>query len=221
MGSETESTPRLQLFCNTNTHALINSPPRSGTLTPPFYSSAAVPFRWEEEPGKPRGGGSTSFNALSNPQIDFTPKSLELPPRLLLLDHGNGSKLNSPTTVLDGPYMVKPRFQSSSFRIIRKECYGSFGRRSYSPEREELSALVVSRRFKDRSFLGSWRWGRGNKREIVGPSYVFPNSSIDKELEDSNPEEEEEISCNINVKLTRIRPSGSVSSYTRLVFMGA
>ncbi|WCJ22437.1 hypothetical protein M5689_004527 [Euphorbia peplus] len=229
MKSNTESSDlisTLQIFCNTNTH-LSNSPPRSGTLTPPFYSSAAVPFRWEELPGKPREPTTITTTTPSTPsdtQMDITPKCLELPPRLLALDYPNVSKLNSPTTVLDGPYIGKTRFQTSSFRIIRKECYGSF-RRSFSPEKEEemSSALVVSgRKGRDKGLLGSsWRWGRG-KREIVGGhSYVFPNSSIDKELQDEDEDEdkdEEDMSCKSDVKITRVRQSGSVSSYTRSRF---
>lgn len=214
MGSETESelssTPRLPLLFNPHVHACMQSPQRSGTLTPPLYAaSASVPFRWEEEPGKPR-----SCTSLSNP-IDFRPKCLELPPRLLL--DANVCKLSSPTKVLEGPYMGKQRFQSSSFRIIRRECYGSF-HMSCSPERGQLSTMVLSKRgLKEKGLLGSWRWGRRaftGKREVAGASYVFP-SSMDREVEGGN--EEEEISSK-NVKITRIRRSGRFSTHTRSHF---
>ncbi|KAJ9188161.1 hypothetical protein P3X46_003550 [Hevea brasiliensis] len=215
MGSETEpelsSTPRLPLFLSPHAHAYVQSPQRSGMLTPPLYASASVPFRWEEEPGKPSG-----CTPLSNP-IDFSPKCLELPPRLLL--DANVNKLLSPTTVMKGPYMGKQRFQSSSFRMIRRECYGSF-RRSCSPERGQLSTMVLSkRRLKDRGLLGSWRWGRRaftGKREVGGASYVFP-SFMDRDVEDSNKEDE---GSNKNAKITRIRRSGSCSTRTRSRFWG-
>ncbi|KAF2324900.1 hypothetical protein GH714_021118 [Hevea brasiliensis] len=167
------------------------------------------PISLEEEPGKPSG-----CTALSSP-IDFSPKCLELPPRLLL--DANVSKLLSPTTVMKGPCMGKQRFQSSSFRMIRRECYGSF-RRSCSPERGQLSTMVLSkRRLKDRGLLGSWRWGRRavtGKREVGGASYVFP-SFMDREVEDSNKEDE---GSNKNAKITRIRRSGSCSTRTRSRF---
>ncbi|XP_021612112.1 uncharacterized protein At4g00950 isoform X2 [Manihot esculenta] len=214
MGSETDSelssTPRLPLFLNPHAHASAQSPQRSGTLTPPLYTSASVPFRWEEEPGKPRG-----CTALSNTS-DCSPKCLELPPRLLL--DASVSKLPSPTTVLEGPYMSKQKFQSFSFRMIRRERYGSF-RRSCSPERGELSSMVLRKRgVQDGGVLGSWRWGRRaftGKREVGGASYVFPSTSMDRELVGSNEEEERSSK---NVKLTRIRRSDSLSTHARSHF---
>ncbi|KAL3604229.1 hypothetical protein D5086_005088 [Populus alba] len=124
------------------------------------------------------------------------------------------TKLPSPTTVLEGPYMGKSsRFQSSSFRIIRaRECYGSF--RSCSPEKGQLGTVVPSkRRVKEKGrFLGSWSWvrrGLKGKRESGGGSYVFP-SSVDREPADHCVNEEEEmISSSDNVKMTR---SGSLSA---------
>ncbi|KDP28472.1 hypothetical protein JCGZ_14243 [Jatropha curcas] len=228
MGSEAEpeaiSTPKLALFWNPQAHGCyMRSPQRSGTTTPPLYASAAVPFRWEEEPGKPR-----SSTALSNP-IDFGPKCLELPPRLFLLDGNNVSKLSLPTTVLEEPYMGKPRFQSSSFRMIRKECYGSF-RRSFSPERRQLSTMVLSKRGINDSkrFLGSWRWGRraftGTRENVGGASYVFPSSMDREEIyfgQEEDEEEEENKSCKNNVTITRIRRSGSISSRARSHFWAA
>ncbi|XP_020210916.1 uncharacterized protein LOC109795788 [Cajanus cajan] len=44
----------------------------------PLHSSASVPFRWEEEPGKPWPCSALISFSNVNP-----PKSLELPPRLL------------------------------------------------------------------------------------------------------------------------------------------
>ena len=210
MASEAEDEPIFtppRLLLMPKPHAHLQSPERSGTLTPPLQTSASVPFRWEEEPGKP-----WESTALVPRAINFPQKSLELPPRLLI--DTNMTKLPSPTRVLEGPYMGKSsRFQSSSFRIIRsRECYGSF--RSCSPEKGQLGTVVPSkRRVKEKGrFLGSWSWvrrGLKGKRESGGGSYVFP-SSVDREPADHCVNEEEEmISSSDNVKMTR---SGSLSA---------
>ncbi|KAL4363707.1 hypothetical protein GQ457_04G030580 [Hibiscus cannabinus] len=165
MASEAEEEssyiPKLRLL--SVSHAQMHSPEPSGTLTPPFYVSAAsVPFHWEEEPGKPK------------PCTPNEPaqKCLELPPRLLL--DAKVTKLSSPTTVLEGPYMGtgRARFQSSSFRM-GSECYGSF--RS-TPEMVQLGTMVLSKRgYKEKGFLGSWRKARP-RREVSCNSYVFASS---------------------------------------------
>jgi len=67
-------TPKLPLF----SVPLMHSMEPSGMLTPPLHSLALVPFRWEEEPGKPR-----PCTALATVTNVFTTKCLELPPRLL------------------------------------------------------------------------------------------------------------------------------------------
>ncbi|XP_050235612.1 uncharacterized protein At4g00950 [Mercurialis annua] len=213
MGSVAEAeaadscTPRLPLLSKPVVY--MQSPQRSGMVTPPLYSSAAVPFRWEEEPGKPRERLTT---AGSTSPVELSPKSLELPPRMFL--ENNSSKLTpSPTTVLDGPYISKSsRFQSSSFRMIRRERYGSFRGVSFGPERgDQLGDLVLSKQgiVKDRSLWGSWRWGRRGikgKRDVGGASYVFPSLSMeDRELEYSNEEEE-------------VLTSNTLSSHTRSHF---
>ncbi|KAE8662452.1 hypothetical protein F3Y22_tig00113337pilonHSYRG00087 [Hibiscus syriacus] len=106
MGSEAEKqwsyTPKLLLFSSPQAHK--QSPERSGTLTPPLHASTTVPFRWEEEPGKPKPCTTlTIFSDLN----DLAQKCLELPPRLLH-DAKN-------TPALEGA-----RFQSSSsFRMGR------------------------------------------------------------------------------------------------------
>ncbi|KAE9593578.1 hypothetical protein Lal_00036621 [Lupinus albus] len=108
MGSEVEvvdeehsKIPKLPLF----SIPAMKSPERSGMITPPFHASVSVPFHWEQEPGKP-----IPCNAL----ITFSnniPKSLELPPRLLL---------PSPTTVLDSN-STNTFHSPPSFRIINQE----------------------------------------------------------------------------------------------------
>ena len=202
MGSEAEKessyTPKLPLF--SASHAETQSPERSGMLTPPLHASASVPFRWEEEPGKPKP--CTTLKTFSNPS-DVAQKCLELPPRLLL--DAKITKLPSPTTVLEGPYMGSARSQFSSFRM-GSECYGSFRAGSCSPEMVQLGS---KRGYKEKGFLGSWRRGALEaRREVGGNSYVFPSSG-DRDSECSREGEE---SSSTSVKITRIRRVGSFPS---------
>ncbi|EYU38881.1 hypothetical protein MIMGU_mgv1a021126mg [Erythranthe guttata] len=98
---------------------LLPLPPdtvHSGTATPPLHTLASVPFKWEEQPGKPRP--CTDIIALPEPE-----PALDLPPCRM-------TKLPSPTAVLDGPYnldLARPKF--SSFRFFREPRAdgGSFG----------------------------------------------------------------------------------------------
>ncbi|XP_044492614.1 uncharacterized protein At4g00950-like [Mangifera indica] len=182
---EQSSTPKLSLLFSTPVG--MESPERPGMITPPLYSSASVPFRWEEEPGKPKT--CTTLTTYSNP------KCLELPPRLLLMEP-------SPTTVLDGPYMGRSKIQTYSFRLNTSECYGSFRRNSFSPERDQHGAIVISKKGqKEKGFLGSWR--KKGKRDVGGGSYVFP-SSVDRESDCSREDEGRNV--------TGIRRTGSFST---------
>ncbi|KAJ7951324.1 DUF688 domain-containing protein [Quillaja saponaria] len=201
MDSEAEQSPipKLPLL----SIQLLQSPDRSGMLTPPLHTSASVPFRWEEEPGKPRP--CTAITTFTNP-TDFAHKCLELPPRLLI--DANSTKLPSPTTVLEGPYMGRSQSQTSSFRI-RKETNGSF-----SHERVQLGAIVLSQGgLKERGWFGAWRRrALKGKREVNGASYIFP-SSVDREgdcgsfaFRDSHT----------RVKMTKIKRTGSFTSLSHL-----
>ncbi|KAM6600177.1 hypothetical protein CsatA_019786 [Cannabis sativa] len=196
MGSESEqelnSIPKLPLF----SVPPVPSPEHPGMLTPPHQTPLSVPFRWEEEPGKPRP--CMALATLSN-LSELAPKCLELPPRLLL-----ETKLASPTTVLDGPY-GRPRFQSSSFRLSGESSYGG----SFGTEKGSLGAMILSSRrgFKVRGWLGSWRKRVFLKsREVSNSkgSYVFPSSSVDRESE--------YVGERTEVKMTRVRRGGSFSS---------
>ncbi|KAK9051396.1 hypothetical protein SSX86_028023 [Deinandra increscens subsp. villosa] len=114
MGSDPESDPntipKLPLFS-------LPLPPHlsepSGMLTPPLYTSASVPFRWEEQPGKPRPCTDIIIAAASPYKT-----CLDLPPRLAMMAVESGiiTKTSSPTTVLDG----KSVFSSSSFRFAKE-----------------------------------------------------------------------------------------------------
>ncbi|XWS46250.1 hypothetical protein CRYUN_Cryun14cG0048400 [Craigia yunnanensis] len=206
MGSKAEkessNTPKLPLL--SASHAHMQSPERSGMLTPPLHASASVPFRWEEEPGKPKP--CTTLTTFSNPN-DFAQKCLELPPRLLL--DAKITKLSSPTTVLECPYMGSARSQSSSFRM-GSECYGSFRAGSCSPEMVQLGTMFLSKKGYKEKVLGSWRRALKARRE-GGNSYVFPSSGY----RDSECSREGEESSNTSVNITRIRRIGSFPSLSR------
>ncbi|XP_059634398.1 uncharacterized protein At4g00950-like [Cornus florida] len=212
MGSEAEAeasfTPKLPLFLIPP----MQSPEPSGMRTPPLQTYASVPFRWEEEPGKPRP--CTTLMTLCN-----EPKCLDLPPRLLITE-SKITKTPSPTTVLDGPYVgssSRSVFQSSSFRFI-KEREGSFRRgggasgRMTSPHKGHLGTMILTKRGhnNDRGFFGSWGQRtlkrKGSKKEGGGDSFVF-SSSIDMG--------EESVSNNDRVKMTSIRRNGSFSSLSK------
>ncbi|KAF5732432.1 hypothetical protein HS088_TW18G01127 [Tripterygium wilfordii] len=140
--------PKLSLF------SLPNKPNHEeppGFLTPPLRTSASVPFQWEEAPGRPR----PSTIAHTKPKLKNA-RSLDLPPRLLINED------NSPTTVLDGPYMGKGGW---SFRRSPSEIWG--------PKKDRPAAI----------FFGSTRWRSFKKstKEAVGSSsfdYFSSSSSI-------------------------------------------
>ncbi|GAU13668.1 hypothetical protein TSUD_347720 [Trifolium subterraneum] len=164
MGSEAEVTeqessiPRLPLFSVSPLQKPMESPERPGTVTPPLQTSGSVPFRWEQEPGKPR-----LCNALV-PFINPTEKCLELPPRLL--------GVASPTLLQQGPYVTSNRFRSPSIKIEEdNSCYGSF-----SSDRGLLGSTMGVLIKRDSAWFGSWR--KNVKRDqISGGSHVFPSSS--------------------------------------------
>ncbi|KAL1313306.1 hypothetical protein HN51_039865 [Arachis hypogaea] len=83
-----KSTGRLPLL------SLKKSPEkeRSGSLTPPLETSASVPFRWEQVPGKPIP--CTALIPFSDPK-DFLPKCLHLPtpPARLIIPSPNAINL--------------------------------------------------------------------------------------------------------------------------------
>lgn len=115
---------------------ILSAPPS------PEPSSAAVPFRWEREPGKPKN--STAIVPFS----EMSPKSLDLPPRLLTTPH------------------------NPSFRLSNSGRFGSFrDERGRLPVRSLVRRIGVKRRW-----FGSWRIRK--KREVNGGggSYVLSSS---------------------------------------------
>ncbi|GAB2271826.1 hypothetical protein Dimus_006658 [Dionaea muscipula] len=123
--AEQISIPQLPIF----SQPAPRSAEQPGMEPSPLHTAASVPFRWEEQPGKPR-----PCTALSLPTTTTTTnggaaasatKCLELPPRLLYSE-AKSNMIPSPTTVLEGPYPASSHlgssrsiFQSHSFRFIR------------------------------------------------------------------------------------------------------
>ncbi|KAL0309362.1 UNVERIFIED_CONTAM: hypothetical protein Sradi_5878500 [Sesamum radiatum] len=132
----------------------------SGTATPPLQTLASVPFKWEEQPGKPR----PCTDIIPFPQPS---KPLELPPCRLDPAH----KMPSPTTVLDGPYNVaRPKF--SSFRFFR-EAHDSFDSRSSDSPESAVDVLLGKRSSGRRRisrpagfFRRTLRFKTGGKKEV-------------------------------------------------------
>ncbi|GAB4861578.1 hypothetical protein Ancab_036771 [Ancistrocladus abbreviatus] len=177
METETEAEPGsiLQL-------PLFSLPPirSSELLTSPLHTAVSVPFRWEEEPGKPRP--CTALSLSTNEGI----KCLVLPPRLLISNESSKvTKTPSPTTVLEGPYVGRSIFHSSSFRFTRKNNRRSNqesssssldgGSGGSSPDRGLLGAMVLSNSNRRRAF--SFR----SKREVssAGSSFVLYENEAD------------------------------------------
>ncbi|KAM0938518.1 hypothetical protein DsansV1_C23g0179051 [Dioscorea sansibarensis] len=107
--NETSTPPKITFF------TLPESRPEPpGMATPPLRPPGAVPFLWEEVPGKPKA--KREVRLPPRPVI----QSLEPPPRKVAEMKG-AINVSSPTTVLDGPYVLKTNkssFQSSSFRFL-------------------------------------------------------------------------------------------------------
>ncbi|KAI4340927.1 hypothetical protein MLD38_025717 [Melastoma candidum] len=98
-------TPKLPIF----SLPWPKPPDPPGLLTPPLHPGAAVPFQWEEAPGRPLP--CLSRSPYRTPAISGggAKRCLNLPPRLLHDNQGaiiavtNHVTVPSPTTVLEGP----------------------------------------------------------------------------------------------------------------------
>lgn len=101
---EGTTTPKLSMLSSRATRAPEIS-------TPPLHAAVSVPFEWEEVPGKPRNCPDEQWKAKS------TARTLELPPRLAVLSSSKVSNVESPTTVLEGPYMARTMSLTSSNRM--------------------------------------------------------------------------------------------------------
>ncbi|XP_010555734.1 PREDICTED: uncharacterized protein At4g00950-like [Tarenaya hassleriana] len=136
------STPKLPLF----SFPMNRATETPGLATPPVNIAGTVPFLWEEAPGKPRAsGGDAVVSEWSGKKQNGVVRCLELPPRLSL----PAANEPSPTTVLDGPYIVR--------------------RRSLSLPRSESLRKGGPKPAKEKGLFGSTRWGgsSGKIKEIV------------------------------------------------------
>ncbi|XP_023513857.1 uncharacterized protein LOC111778333 isoform X2 [Cucurbita pepo subsp. pepo] len=118
-GEETKpnsSITKLPLF--SIPHRAMDSPERSGTLTPPIYAAVSVPFRWEEEPGKPRFSNVTTTTNTDTDTV--TSPCLELPPRLLLMEKVARSEGSS--------FRMMGSDEMSSLFMKRRGWFGSWRR---------------------------------------------------------------------------------------------
>nr|GMD34153.1 uncharacterized protein At4g00950-like isoform X2 [Ipomoea batatas] len=196
-----------RLLCSVLPDAItseMESPEHPGMLTPPLHTAVSVPFRWEEQPGKPRP--CTDLIALPPSVPDHAmfsgrPKCLDPPPRLYLeyssCRNSGTAKSPSPTTVLDGPYITaRPQF-SSSFR---------FSSNRASPEKGQLRALVLGENKKKRSWWQRTLKFKGGSREIGASSFIFPSyNSMDAASDNDNGN-------NSSSKMARFTRTGSFST---------
>ncbi|KAL3615722.1 hypothetical protein CASFOL_041383 [Castilleja foliolosa] len=149
--------------------ATIHSPDHP---PPPLHTLASVPFKWEEQPGKPR------------PCTDIIPLPIPGPGRIILepppcrittaVDPSGGkiTKMPSPTAVLDGPYAVaRPKF--SSFRFLRESFDSTSSDSPYSSE----DVLLGGGRRKGRGFFGRGLRFKSGKKEVDEGSLGFSPSS--------------------------------------------
>ncbi|KAJ8556245.1 hypothetical protein K7X08_023003 [Anisodus acutangulus] len=152
------STPKLPLSLSTPTMKLKYSSQHStGILTPPLNTTlVSIPFKWEEQPGKPRPCTDLIISIFN----DHKPKCLEPPPaRLYYLEN---TKMPSPTTVLDGPYSNIERGQLGTLVLYNKN-----------------NKVRSSRGYWWHRFVKRRRVGGGNRKETgVGEgNFVFSSSS--------------------------------------------
>lgn len=175
--------------------------PPSGMLTPPLHTTTAtVPFRWEEQPGKPR----PCTDMIIVPQQ----KSLELPPRLTKIE----SKTLSPTTVLDGPSdLSKNSLLSSSFRFSKRhKSFDSCCEGWNSTPVEDQHVMLLGGGGGGKGIFGSFRFkGNGDSKhnKVKGSSVISPLST----MEHYNSFFEEK-------KGKRLRRNSSLSKVTRSHF---
>ncbi|KAL3832850.1 hypothetical protein ACJIZ3_007586 [Penstemon smallii] len=178
---EEQSTfPKLKLPFLPLPQSSMHSPehPSSGTATPPLRTLASVPFKWEEEPGKPL--------PCTDIIIPEPTKCLELPPcRINLQSMDRITKTPSPTTVLDGPCNVgRPKF--SSFRFFKEAHDSYYESSSTSTDRDSSSSSFSPEGgvLLGKSNGGGGQKGKGCFRKFNGGSFRFSSSSIaDEKIE--------------------------------------
>ncbi|GKE35737.1 hypothetical protein Tco_1455059 [Tanacetum coccineum] len=175
--------PKLPIHTILNHHQHHHDEPLSGMLTPPLQTTTAtVPFRWEEQPGKPR----PCTDMIIVPQQQ---KCLELPPRLTKIE----SKTLSPTTVLDGPSDLKgssKNLLSSSFRVSKERRRLEGRHKSFDScdgwstpveDNNGQHVMLLGGGGSAKGIFGSFRF-KGNsdtKHKVKGSSVISPLSTMD------------------------------------------
>ncbi|KAL1314997.1 hypothetical protein HN51_041792 [Arachis hypogaea] len=114
--------PKLSLVATSRT----TMPPDAPT-PPPRTVPVSVPFQWEEAPGKPRPCHARSE---SNNKGSDVARALELPPRLSTTNTNTKvsktMSMPSPTTVLDGPYVMRATSFTTPFRNQKESWNANF-----------------------------------------------------------------------------------------------
>ncbi|XP_019460560.1 PREDICTED: uncharacterized protein At4g00950-like [Lupinus angustifolius] len=166
--AEMSNIPRLSLF--KFNPSSIHSPERSGMQTPPSRTSVSVPFRWEEEPGKPKP--CTDLVCFSNKPT--TPKCLELPPRLLISDANNTKQLlPSPTTVLEGLFVDDDWNTNGVVGNKEKGWFGSWREKVFKVNREVSGGVD-----KDADNIGNIIGGSHKRLRITKVKLSISSSNI-------------------------------------------
>ncbi|KAL1353043.1 hypothetical protein HN51_016984 [Arachis hypogaea] len=112
--------PKLSLVATSRT----TMPPDAPT-PPPRTVPVSVPFQWEEAPGKPRPCHASSE---SNNKGSDVARALELPPRLSTTNTKVSKTMSmpSPTTVLEGPYVMRATSFTTPFRNQKESWNANF-----------------------------------------------------------------------------------------------
>ncbi|KAI3783834.1 hypothetical protein L1987_42922 [Smallanthus sonchifolius] len=152
--------PKLSLF------SLPSKPPTlPDGLTPPCNTVAAIPFLWEEAPGKPK-----SITSDDPPKSKIV-RSLDLPPRLATMspaNNGNNHRdklgknvginiIPSPTTVLGGPYQG---IYASNLELDSSEKVVVVSNSDKSKGKIRMPLRKLMRKERSPVRFRSWRWDR-------------------------------------------------------------
>ena len=191
--------PKLSLY------SLPSKPPTlPDRLTPPLNTVAAVPFLWEEAPGKPRP-------THDDPPKSKAVRSLDLPPRLTALV--NNEIIPSPTTVLSGSYVLGSPEKGKSKGKMRMP----LRKLMRSPEKFTSSwrwdADGVHERSPSLNFC-SWRWD--SFRDIGGGASNKSASNIGKVKRKNSFTFAADDATNTSSFLVSLKPSNLFSKFSHL-----
>ncbi|KAK9075234.1 hypothetical protein SSX86_003555 [Deinandra increscens subsp. villosa] len=170
---ELSTPPKLSLF------SLPSKPQPDVGVTPPVNAlAAAVPFLWEEAPGKPRPTA-----ASDDPPKSKAVRSLDLPPRLAAFSPANNGNnrhrdklgnnvaveiIPSPTTVLGGPYegvyASNIALESSEKMVVDNS--NNKSDRNSNKGKSSMPLRKLMRKDRSPVKFRSWRWERDGFGDI-------------------------------------------------------